>query len=160
MEYILKCGTAIQIDPEDLPLAKSRDWRECQGYIRHGKFLQGKVVTSLYHRLAIKAPEGLDVDHRNGNPLDNRKENLRLATRAQNQLNKGPRSTYAGKTPSSRYKGVHWYKRKRKWQVQIQVKGNRHNLGYFTDELEAAKAYDRAALDLHGEFARLNFPKE
>ncbi len=59
---------------------------------------------------------------------------------------------------TSGYKGVSLFGRDSKWKAQIQVDGKKRHLGYFDDKIEAAKAYDRAALELHGEFAVLNFP--
>jgi len=98
--------------------------------------------------------DGQEVDHINGDKLDNRwPENLRVATRSQNTANSKPH------TGTSRYKGVSWNKRDRRWKAQIRHNGKLLYLGYFTDQIEAAKAYDTAALRLHGEYARCNFPQ-
>ena len=108
------------------------------------------------HREIMNAPAGLLVDHRNNNTLDNRKENLRLATHSQNQFNK--RKTT--KETASRFIGVYLEKESSRWFGRIGVNGKRKWLGYSDNEIEAAKTYDRAAIKYHGEFAHLNFPRE
>ncbi len=95
------------------------------------------------------------VDHINGDGLDNRRANLRPATHASNNRNRG-----GTRLNTSGYKGVTWHKRGRKWMAQIHHKGKHYHLGLFTDLTEAALAYDVAAADMFGEFAWLNFPQE
>ncbi|HSW00893.1 MAG TPA: hypothetical protein VLI39_12015 [Sedimentisphaerales bacterium] len=92
------------------------------------------------------------VDHIDHNGLNNHRDNIRNCTPQQNQYNKGPR----GK--KSRFKGV--YPHGDKWQAMIKHKGELFNLGLFEDDVEAAKARDRKAWELEGEFAYLNFPDE
>lgn len=91
-----------------------------------------------------------ETDHRNGNGLDNRRKNLRPCTHAQNCRNAKPRSV------SSKYKGVGWSRVHNKWRARIRVDGILKSLGVFTEEAQAARAYDRAAAEYFGEFARLN----
>lgn len=91
------------------------------------------------------------VDHIDRNPLNNSRYNLRKATQQQNVFN----SRGSGKT--SRFKGVWWEKRRSLWASQIKCGNKRHWVGYFTSEIDAAKAYDKKALELFGEFAYLNF---
>lgn len=91
-----------------------------------------------------------EVDHVNGDALDNQRDNLRVVTRSQNNQNRKARPH------SSKFKGVHWLKRARRWQVSLRKNGKKFHLGYFKDEVEAGKAYDRAALIHFGEFARTN----
>jgi hypothetical protein len=105
----------------------------------------------LMHRLVIYAPRGVEVDHINGDTLDNRRINLRLATHAQNGRNRR-----IDRTSTSGFKGVHFYRSSRRWNAQITFQGKRYNLGYFdTPELAAAE-YDKAARLLFRQFARTN----
>jgi hypothetical protein len=113
--------------------------------------LKGKPLHM--HRLITSAPPHLVVDHINHNGLDNRRQNLRLCTHTQNQKNTRPRS---GGT--SKYKGVHWEKAKNKFRAKIMLNRKSIHLGYFKNEVAAAKAYDKKARELFGEFAYLNFP--
>ncbi len=121
--------------------------------VRHVKVGSKTTKIVRLHREIMNAPKGMLVDHRNGETLDSRRDNLRLATHSQNQCNK--RKTES-KT-SSRYRGVYFDKRRVQWQAYIRYNGKRMYLGKFSDEIEAARAYDRAAKQYHGEFARLNF---
>jgi hypothetical protein len=105
------------------------------------------------HRVIMNAPEDLFVDHIDHNGLNNCKTNLRLCTRAQNNRNIPP-----AKGKSSKYKGVGWDKGTKKWRTKIRFNTKLHHIGYFENEIEAAKAYDEKAVELFGEFACLNFP--
>lgn len=94
------------------------------------------------------------VDHINGFGLDNRRENLRLATAAENGRNRKK-----SKNNTSGYKGVHWDKHHRKWRAKIMINGRRLHLGHFADPADAARAYDNAAVLYYGDFALTNFPR-
>ena len=107
------------------------------------------------HRFIMDAPEDLFVDHIDHDGLNNAKGNLRLCTFTQNA-----RNTQPTKGTSSRYKGVCWKKKEKKWVANVQPNNKRYFLGYFTDEIDAAKAYDKKAAKVFGEFACLNFPPE
>ena len=90
--------------------------------------------------------------HRNHNGLDDRRANLRICTYTQNAQNQLP-----AKNLSSKYKGVSRFRRDKKWQVSIKNNGKLIFLGHFNNEVEAAKAYDKAAKRIFGEFAFCNF---
>ena len=107
------------------------------------------------HRQIMNAPKGTPIDHKDHNGLNNTRENLRLATISENARNceKTKRPT------SSKYKGVCWNKKSKKWQAHIHYNGISIHLGLFDSEEDAAKAYDEAAKIYHGEFAVLNFPE-
>lgn len=108
---------------------------------------------AIYMHLEIMSvPDGMEVDHINGNGLDNRRENLRLCTRAQNRMNSVKR---IGK--SSTFNGVYWHKNCRKWRASLKLDGKEIHIGYFNTELDAAEAYDEKAFELFGEFAKPNF---
>lgn len=120
-------------------------------YAVRGTRKKGKPISTLMHRLIAAAPVGLEVDHANGDGLDNRKENLRICTVRENRTNRGP-----GRNNRSGLKGV--YAHRRKWASYIHDHGKTVYLGLFGSKGEAALAYDQAAKLLNGEFARLNYP--
>lgn len=119
-------------------------------YARKNFSRGGRYFSVRMHTLITGWPL---VDHLNGNGLDNRRLNLRQATHSQNAMNRGMRSDN-----TSGYKGVGL--RRGAWTAEIYVHGVQHYLGRFLSAEEAARAYDAAAAELFGEFARLNFPKE
>lgn len=112
-----------------------------------------KIVSM--HRIIMPCPEGMMIDHINLDGLDNRKENLRIAANSQNVMNQGLRSSN-----SSGFKGVYWKTQENRWVAQIRSNGRYWFLGYFDDPVLAAIAYDMAAQEIQGEFARFNFPLE
>jgi hypothetical protein len=114
--------------------------------------IDGRTKITRMHRDIMNPPDNLLVDHRNCNGLDNRRENLRLANKSQNVCNSRKR-----KNTSSKYIGVHLRKSQGRWEAQIRHNGKKMWLGSFENEIAAARAYDRAAVKYHGEFARLNF---
>lgn len=129
-------GLVALVDDEDLPLIAGRRWKAHNGYAQRTE-IDGS--TSLMHRLilGLSRRDGFQVDHRNGNGLDNRRVNLRVATNAQNQQN--VRADRAGPTRSSRHRGVSWNTRYERWIATAKLDGQQHYLGAFTDEDEAAK---------------------
>lgn len=99
-------------------------------------------------------PKGMDIDHINRDPADNRLVNLRVATRSQNMANAKKRTRKGG--PASQYKGVSW---QGAWRAAYQKDGQLKFLGYFTNEIDAARAYDMAVIAAFGEYALPNFPR-
>lgn len=120
--------------------------------VRAGPYRQRDV---LMHREILAAPRGTDVDHINGNGCDNRRANLRAATREQNARNSRARTD-----GTSRFRGVSWYRPLERWRAALRGGGKTIHVGYFHNEEEAARAYDDAARQHHGAFASLNFPRE
>lgn len=110
-------------------------------------------IHEMMHRVIMGNPEGVSIDHINGDSLDNRKSNLRMCTHKQNLSN----HKISSKNTSG-YMGVRWSKHARKWSATIKHNYKTIHLGYFFDIIDAAKARDAAALKYHGEFASLNFP--
>ena len=107
--------------------------------------------TILMHRMLMETPETLYVDHVNGITLDNRRCNLRNCTNSQNQANTSARK--------GAFKGVHFVPRFKKWRAAIRHNYKMQNIGLFENEVDAARAYDARAVELFGEFAKLNLPK-
>jgi len=120
-------------------------------YAVRDDYSTGKKITILMHRLILNLPKGIDVDHKDGNTLNNQDDNLRPDPEKRNQQNARIRSDN-----TSGYKGVYWNKLANKWQAYVNFKGKRYNLGYFTIKENAKKARDNKALELHGEFSKLN----
>jgi hypothetical protein len=111
------------------------------------------ICTVRMHQLIMGLQLKKVIDHRNNNPLDNRRNNLRICTQGQNLCNYR-QDAFKGNDATSIYKGV--YKNGKKWRVVVSFQRVRHFVGDFTTEIEAAKAYNKKALELHGEFAKLN----
>lgn len=127
------------------------------GYAARTSRKLGKRTEHYLHREVFELffgpiPKGYEIDHVNGDDkLDNRIENLRLATRSQNTMNRGPHADSI-----SGLKGILWDKRWKKWCARIMFQGKSIHVGKFTCPKEAARAYNEKALELFGEFAWLN----
>ena len=107
--------------------------------------------TLLMHRIIMNTPIYYQVDHINGNTLDNRRDNLRNCLLEQNKMNIG-----ISKRNTSGFKGVHWYKKNKKWGCRIGGGKTREFLGLFKSKIKAMFAYNQAAIKKYGIFARLN----
>ena len=151
-------GKYAIVDPDDFERLNKHKWYAVKNtntfYALRNKRVGKKYISLGMHRQILHPPENLMVDHINHNGLDNRKANLRLATCAQNTYNR----KQFRKDKTSKYTGVSWRKYKKKWAAIICYKRKNIIIGYFKDEKQAAKAYDKAAKKYHGEFASLNFP--
>jgi len=110
----------------------------------------GKQKTVLMHSFIVTAKKGLDIDHIDGNGLNNQKYNLRVCTRSQNLMNQGKQ-----KSNTSGFKGVSWHKGHKKWGARIYYNGKNNQLGYFNDKIDAYEAYCNACVKYHGEFRKV-----
>jgi hypothetical protein len=147
-------GEFAILDPHDYYRLANFKWFLKDKYaLRSFKLTPEKTQFVAMHREIMNCPHGFLIDHKNNNPLDNRRANLRQATRAQNTYN---RKKTRVKT-SSLFIGVSFNKRIGKWIAYLRFEGKRIWLGQFDNEIAAAKAHDAAAIKYHGEFARLNF---
>lgn len=155
------------IDPIDIELCQY-DWRAKKagskefphyyavrsvqlGSDKHDFYLHDEVWERMMNE---PLPEGFLVDHKNRDKLDNRRTNLRLSTKTDNEGNKIKRRTHAGKRTHSAYKGV--TKSRDRWRAIITYDKKTYNIGTFATQEEAAEAYNAKALELFGEFATLN----
>lgn len=153
-------GKYALVDDEDYEQVNKRKW-----YVSYDnkKWYARRNITDpstkkririRMHREIMDCPKGLDVDHVNHNGLDNRKCNLRICTHSQNLFNQLPRRT----NTTSKYKGVYWNKKDRRWRASIGIDGKQIYIGNFSTEIKAAEAYGKKAKELFGEFAYLNLP--
>lgn len=155
----LSKGRFALVDDDDYERLAKWTWHSAASY---GHAVRRKVVSELapgekkgavwMHREVMNTPDGMITDHINGNPLDNRKENLRICTSLQNSRNARVRIDSI-----SGYKGVSFRKDHQVWRARIQVDGKLIHLGHFRTPEDAARAYDEAAKEYFGEFAVLNF---
>jgi hypothetical protein len=151
---ILALGNSAEtalVDEEDFPILSRYSWRiDPKGYVVTG--MCGTTVR--LHRFILNPNKNVQLDHKNHNKLDNRKDNLREATNSQNQHNV-PKTK---RVTSSRYKGVHLRKdlKEKQWSARGSLGNKRVTLGYYLTEEEAAEAYNTFARENYGEFACLN----
>lgn len=140
------------VDAEDYDSLITKEWHcDERGYCGVSSSKGRKLV----HRILMNVTDkSTTIDHKDRNPLNNRKSNLRLSSYAQNLYNKGPWSK-----SSSKYKGVWFCKSSGKWASELRCDGKRIYVGRFTNEEDAARAFDKLAIKHQGEFAYLNFPE-
>lgn len=143
-----------------IALVSDEDYERVSQYKWHALVLHNGVrparkdenqKTILMYRFITDAPPERVVDHRDGNTLNNTRDNLRVCSLCDNQANRKKQFSHDG------YKGVHRFRNK--WMAAIRVRGKRIYLGCFNDPVEGAKKYDKAARTHFGEFARVNFPE-
>jgi hypothetical protein len=158
IEIPLTQGCVALIDECDADKVLQFNWtvsvnkKRQLAYVRRNVTVRGKTRSVFLHRFLLDPPPHLEVDHINGNGLDNRRSNLRLATPAENRRNA---KLFANNTTG--YKGVRRYSKGR-WYAEIKAESKPIRLGIFDSKEIAARAYDKAAVEHFGEFARLNFP--
>jgi hypothetical protein len=141
------------IDDDDFERVSKHSWciEKSRSYIYANSRINYKMV--MLHRFIMNCPKDKIVDHKNMNTLDNRKCNLRICTKSQNQMNRGKT-----KNNTTGFKGVIFNKEKDKFIARITKDKKVFRLGSFNTVEEAARVYDNYAIKLHGEFAYLNFP--
>ena len=145
-EIKLTQGKIAIVDDEDYEHLSGFKWHAQKNgntfYARRGASIgNGKQKTIRMHREIFKVPDGLAMDHVNGNGLDNRKINLRIATSRQNSQNRHQSTT-------SKYPGVTWHVNRRKWQAQMHIDGVHRYLGLFPTEEEAFNKYKHMVHDI------------
>jgi hypothetical protein len=155
-EVLLTNHDTTTVDETELSRVQEHKWFAKQDH-KNKKWYVARTVDCVYlHRFIMGAKKGEQVDHRDGNGLNNQKSNLRFCNHAQNQHNQQIKRF----KKTSTYKGVHRPIKWNMWVATIQVNNTTKYIGHFQKEIDAARAYDIAALKYYGEFARLNFPKE
>lgn len=153
-------GFYAVIDPQDAERVLAHSWcvaeRDNRLYGQSRVIVPGQSSRQLVylHRFILDAPDDVLVDHEDREGLNCRRSNLRFASHADNTQNQAIRSDNR-----SGYRGVSWSRTEQCWTVSIAANNHRKYIGRFADLVEAAKAYDAVARELHGEFARLNFPE-
>jgi hypothetical protein len=150
-EIKLTRGMAAFVDDGDFEWLSQFTWYAQTGYKKcyYACTHIGRKIISM-HRLVMQASPEQQVDHENHNGLDNRRSNLRLCTQSLNNANK---RSFIGR---SQFKGVTLWKKTKRWRGKIHKDGHQIHLGYFATEEEAAHAYDKAAVELYGEFSLTN----
>lgn len=145
----LSDGSVAVCDAADFDtVVRQKRWTVVRGYPYFTDYTGENPRTVKLHQLLN--PEWPITDHINGNTRDNRRTNLRPCTLQQNAVNS------ASKPGTSKFKGVSWDSSRSRWISSIQINGRTHHLGRFSSELDAARAYDKRAQEVHGAFARLN----
>lgn len=156
---IIRNGLECIIDDCDLPIIQSKSWlvKECNGkkYLRNDISFyvdctktKRKTIRTYFHRYIMSPGIGLEVDHINGNTLDNRRENLRICTHKQNIQNQKLRTDN-----TTGYKGVHYSERRHKYMACIRTNGKTIHMGGYETAEAAAAVYKAKALELFGEYA-------
>lgn len=144
-------GKFAWVDLDDLELVMKFKWHAVysKGNWYAAARIDGQDI--FMHNLLLGRRKGLEIDHENQDGLDNRRSNLRYSTPSQNRANVSLR-----KDNRSGFKGVCFYKPTNKWRAYIQVNKKWKQLGFFNSAVDAAVAYNKAALNAFGEFAWLN----
>jgi len=156
----LSNGKYAIVDDEDYELVSKFKWHYLpsnrNGYAIshcHLGMLNKKRITStiLLHRLIMRPPKGVNIDHISGNGLDCKRNNMRFCNQSENLRNSRPQ-----KNTRSKYKGVSWHNKLGKWRAYINISAKQIHLGIYGSEIEAAHAYNAASIKYFGDFAYLN----
>ena len=144
-------GQIALVDDDDFLLVKQYRWcasrtRETDTYYAYTK---AKGKTLYMHRLILgETNSNIDIDHINHNGCDNRRKNIHTATGTFNAFQKRKQKLHLGKKLYSKYKGVTWFKSRAIWMAQTEHNKRHFNLGYYTDEIDAARAYDKKVIEI------------
>jgi hypothetical protein len=158
-EIVLTQNKVALVDDEDYDKVNMYNWQAHRNYRGNSWYAATNIyltrdntTTLKMHRFIMNLTDiDPDIDHIDGDGLNNQKSNFRFCSQSQNNMNSKKRLN-----TSSIYKGVCLFRRTGKWLAYIDKDYVRHHLGYFDNETDAALAYNKAAIELFGEFARLN----
>lgn len=151
---LLSKGQVAIIDDDDFWELAQWKWNiGGSGYAERTRRVgeQWHTMIIRMHCWIMRPPKKMEVDHINGNKLDNRRENLRVITSSQNKMNQGVR-----KNNKLGVKGIYFHEKRKRFIAQIQANGKSFHLGYFVDLESAKAAYSKAVMEHHGEFAHRN----
>jgi hypothetical protein len=146
-------GKFAQVDDEGYEYLNQWKWhvkKTINHYSARRWITQGEAISMHRQIMRLTSKEKMVIDHKDHNPLNNQKSNLRICTTKQNTVNRTPHG-------KSKYLGVWWHEKTKKWIAHIKLNGKPKHLGGFNNEEDAAKLYDIKAKELYGEFANLNF---
>jgi hypothetical protein len=158
-EIPLTKGYVAIVDDEDYERLISYSWQakpNKDGFKAYAVRKRNKKLEFMHRVIMCVNDSDIHIDHINGDTMDNRKSNLRICSRSQNGGNRVRNRSMS----SSKYKGVNFHKRDKLWTARINKNGKSMWLGYFNNEIDAAKAYNKAAEEVFKEFAKLNIIEE
>lgn len=151
-------GKVALVDDEDYERVNVFKWLYNNGYASRVVYHKRKGKKIKMSRFIMNViDKNIIIDHKDRNPLNNQKNNLRRCTTPQNNINRGHKKNAKS---TSKYRGVSYIKRDNIFLCCIYFNRKKHHIGHFKTELSGALAYDKKAIELFGEYANLNFPKK